>query len=202
MKAASRGTSVTGLVDALLLALALCMVLLFAACKSRNQTAGDAEFVRLMNVGKSLYEKGDAAKAIEAFQKAVTLAPTHPDARLNLANAYLLADQANEAAQEAREILKLEPNSAAAYYIEGCADLRASKFDDAIKALQTAKDIDRTINAVSFQLGRAFQSGGKLEDALQQFDEIITFETNKVSPTYLAAHYNKSQILVRLGRTD
>src|SRR5204863_4238893 len=134
------------------------------------------------------------------FEKAVALAPTHPDALLNLANAYLLAGQASDAIREAQDILKLEPNSAAAYYIEGCAYLRRAQFDEAIKSLQSAKDIDRTINAVSFQLGRAFQGGGKLEEALQQFDEIITFETNKVAPIYLAACYNKSQILVRLGR--
>ncbi|MCI0538873.1 MAG: FG-GAP-like repeat-containing protein [Verrucomicrobiales bacterium] len=175
----------------------------FVACTGKKEAAGDGnEFVRLMNVGKSLYEKGDAAKAVETFEKAVPLAPTHIDARLNLANAYLLAGRANEAILQAQECLKLDPKSATAYYIQGCSLLRLSKFDEAIQSLQSAKNYDVTVNPVSFQLGRAFQGGAKLEDALREFKEVIDYETNKVSPLSLAAQYNTGQILVRLGRVD
>src|SRR5919197_209709 len=55
------------------------------------------DFGRLMAVGKNYYDKGEALKAIESFEKAVTLEPTHPDGLLNLANACLLAGQSEKA---------------------------------------------------------------------------------------------------------
>src|SRR5262245_57510423 len=185
-----------------LLICAFALSAFLVGCGKKEPSESVDEFVRLMNVGKSHYEKGDATKAVEAFEKAVALAPTHVDGRLNLANAYLLAGRANDAIQQAQEVLKLDPKSPAAYYLEGCAYLRLSKFDEAISALQTAKNIDVTVNPVSFQLGRAFQGSGKLEEALKEFKEVTEFETNKVAPIYIAAQYNISQTLVRLGRTD
>ena len=113
--------------------------------------------MRLSNIGRNYYEKGDAQKAIEPLQKALALSPSNADAHLNLANAYLRADQPDKAAQEAEEALKLE-RTAAAFYVLGCAQLRLGHAKEAVQALQQAKDIDRTVNAVSFQLGRAFQS--------------------------------------------
>jgi len=163
------------------------------SCKRKS---GD-DFVRLTNVGKNYYDKGEAEKAVAAFQKALALNPTHPDAHLNLANACLLANQPENALQHAQEVLKLERDSGAAHYVRGCAYLRLGQLTNAVQSLQEAKKIDRTINAVSFQLGRAHQQLGQLEEALEQFQEVVQFE-----PEHAAAHYNLSQVLVRLGRAD
>jgi tetratricopeptide (TPR) repeat protein len=155
------------------------------------------EFVRVMNVGKNYYDKGEIQRAIPLFQRAVSLQPTHPDAHLNLANAYLLADQSELTIRHAREVLALDPESGAAHYLIGCAHLRLGRPEEALKALQQAKEIDRTVNAVSFQLGRAHQQLGQLEEALEQFQEVVEFE-----PDHGAAYYNLSQVLIRLGRQD
>jgi Flp pilus assembly protein TadD len=163
---------------------------------TKSGVTGD-EFARLMNVGKNYYDKGEGAKAVEAFQKAVELQPTHPDSLLNLANACLLAGQAENALKYAQEVLKLDHNSAAAYYVAGCANVRLRKFEEAIQFLQPAKDLDRRINAVSFQLGRAFFGSGKFQETAEQYEEIIQFE-----PEFPSANYMLSQALVRLGRTE
>ena len=184
--------------------LTVTLATLLAGCSRQAGTdsANDSEFLRLMNVGKSLYEKSDAAKAIEAFQKAVSLDPANTDARLNLANAHLLAGDANGALQQATEVLNVEPNSAAAHFVLGCAYLRLSKFDDAIKSLQPAKDIDRAINPVSFQLGRAFQGAGKFdqEGISDRFDFPPTVQRDDGADD-LAVLFEqlKGQLLVPLG---
>ena len=116
------------------------------------------------------------SKRSRAFSKAAALDPTHPDAQLNLANAYLSLASRAEAIHEAGEIVKVDPSSAAAHYVLGCAYLRLSRFEEAVKELQTAKDIDQKVNAVSFQLGRAYQGWGKFEEAAEQFREVIQFE--------------------------
>jgi Flp pilus assembly protein TadD len=181
-----------------LLILAVILTPLFFAFWVGNKSglSGD-EFARVMSVGKNYYDKGEAAKAVEAFRKAVELQPTHPDALLNLANACLLAGRSDDALEYAQEVLNLDHNAAAAYYVAGCANVRLRKFEEAIKSLQPAKDLDRKVNAVSFQLGRAFFESGRFQEAAEQFEEIIQFE-----PEYPSANYVLSQALVRLGRTD
>ena len=82
-----------------LLALGAIVALLFyffAGAQAPPFAAADG-FARLMNIGKSYYEQGDATNAVEAFRKAVALQPTDPDPLLNLANACLLADQSENA---------------------------------------------------------------------------------------------------------
>ena len=158
---------------------------------------GGDEFARMMNTGKGYFEQGDAAKAIDSFQRAVALQPIHPDALLNLANACLLAGQSERAIQFALQVLSMDPNSAPAYYIDGCANMRLRKFEEAVKSLQQAKGIDRKVNAVSLQLGRAHFELGHFQDAVDQFSEIIQFE-----PDYPSANFFLGQALLRLGRQE
>src|SRR6266542_344198 len=137
--------------------------------------SGADDFARLMNTGKGCYERGEATRAVDAFQKAVALQPTHPDALLNLANACLLASDSGHSLQLAQEVLSLDPNSAPAYFVAGCADLRLGKFEEAIKFLQQAKAIDPKVNAVGLQLGRAQLGLQDYQDAADQFAEIIQY---------------------------
>src|SRR5258708_6242119 len=73
----------------------------------------------------------------------------------------------------------------------------ASRAKEAVPALQQAKDIDRTVHAVRFQLGRAYQQLNQFEAARDQFAEVTQFETN-----HPAAYYNLSQVLIRLNQMD
>ena len=90
----------------------------------RLPSAGSAAFTRLMNRGNGLLEKGDALAAIDVYARALRLSPESTDVRLNLANAYLLAGRTDDAVPMCRQTLELDPNSAAAYYLLGCALLR------------------------------------------------------------------------------
>src|SRR5437660_4342892 len=179
-----------------LLAAVVLAALFFVFWFWKQSLAGN-EFARLMNTGKGYYEQGQAVKAIEAFQKAVALQPTHPDALLNLANACLLADRSDDAIKFAQQVLGMDSSSAAAGYIAGCANLRLGRFEEAIKLLQQAKDIDKTVNAVSLQLGRAYLESGHFKEAADQFPEIIQFD-----PAYPSANFFLGQALLRQGRQE
>src|SRR5712692_6219930 len=165
--------------------------LALVSCKPKSSD----EFRRLTNVGKNYYDRGQGEKAVTALQQALALAPSLPDAHLNLANALLLANQPDSALLQAQVVL--DQNSAAAHYLKGCALLRLGKFEPAAKELQAAKDIDRTINAVTFQLGRAHQQLGQFEAAIADFQETVQYETN-----HPAAYYTLAQALRRAGKTD
>lgn len=155
------------------------------------------QYIQQANVGKNYYDQGDAAKAMDAFEKALRFHPNQTNALLNLANACLRANQSERTADLAHQVLQIDPASGAANYLAGCAALRLGEFTNAVHHFQLAKQADRTINPVSFLLGRAFQQLGQLEAAVEQFQEVVRFE-----PEHPAAHYNLSQALVRLGQEE
>ncbi len=69
---------------------------------------GSDQFDRLMTRGAGYLEKGDATNAVATCFRAVNLVPENLGARLNLANAYLLADDDQKAVQQCQEALNLE----------------------------------------------------------------------------------------------
>ena len=122
---AEAGTTNQGFVGGTLLWLAfatLCGVLALTSCSESTSTGTqDDAFIRLMNTGKNYLDQNQADKAIPLFTQAVALAPSRTDAHLNLANAFLVAGQAENALRHAQEVLNYDRNSAAAYYVAGCA---------------------------------------------------------------------------------
>lgn len=162
-----------------------------------SERGAEDQFVTLMNSGKTYGNNGDTARALEAFRRSLALNPQNPDVHLNLAAAHLLANQPTEAAVHATEATHLEPNGAAGHFLLGCALLRQNQYSNAVQSLQIAKDIDRSINPVSFQLGRAYAGLARFEDAAGQFAEVTQFETNHSS-----AYYQLSQSLLRTGKPE
>ncbi len=164
-----------------------------------QEEAQAARFMEIMQSGKNLLDQGlnGAEKAAELFAQAVATHGGDLDARLNYANALLLLNQTEEVILQTSQAIDLNPNAAAAHYLRGCAYIREGNFEEAIKSLQIAKQIDHTINAVSYQLGRAHQGLGQWEPATVQFEEVIQFD-----PLHPSAYYNLSQTYLRLDRGE
>jgi Tfp pilus assembly protein PilF len=189
------------------LAALVLVLLLFAPSCSRNPPQGkpetgaqpptqEDEFARLMNTGKNYLDQNQADRAIECFRQATALGPARTDAHINLANALLLAGQAEDALRSAHTVLDFDRNSAAAAYVAGCAHLRLRQPEDALRQLQSSHDLDPTVAAVSYQIGRAQQELSHFEDAIAAFQETV-----RIEPDHPVAHYALSQVLVRAGNT-
>src|SRR5260221_13600591 len=95
----------------------LVLVGLIPACSKKSED----QFTQLMTRGNGFFEKGEATHAITTYLKAIAIAPESLDAWLNLANAYLLAADPTNAIEQSRQALSLHHNSAATYYLKGCA---------------------------------------------------------------------------------
>jgi Flp pilus assembly protein TadD len=180
--------------------LPLCAVLglFLASCGKKSPATQDSasdEFFRLMTTGKNYLDQGQAAKALEVYKKAVQLAPADPDVHLNLANASLLAGNAEDAAREAEETLKVDPSSVAAYFVKGSALIRLGQFEAAVQALQTARNLDTTEPALSFQLGFAHFRLNQWDEAIALLSEVVM-----VQPEHPSAHFHLSQALLRVER--
>jgi len=148
-----------------------------------------------MTAGQGYLEKGDATNAVAAYAATVKLAPESIDARLNLANAYLLANNNEGAVEQCQRAIDLDPSEAAAYYLMGCAQLRLNQPDKAVQAFQQSQKIDPAVDALTFQLGLAEERAGHLEDAIQQFETLLQF-----APDHPSAHYQLSRLYQRTGR--
>jgi tetratricopeptide (TPR) repeat protein len=178
-------------------ALFIAALFLLTACrqKSDRASAGGEEFLRLSNVGKAQLDRGEAAPAVASFEKALALQPDHPDARLNLANACLLSGDDARARSLAESVLTIERGSAPALYVAGVAALHQRDFTNAIQFLQQARDLDIRINAVSLQLGLAYEGISRWEEALALYEELAQFQ-----PDYPGIHFRLATVYRRLGR--
>lgn len=170
----------------------VCAVIVFI---SRPGATEDG-FTRSMVRGNGFLEKADATNAIGAYLNAVKLAPENLDARLNLANAYLLAGALPQVIEQCQAVLGLNHNSAAAYYLMGCAYLRSNQAEKAVQAFQQSKQIDPAVTALNFQLGLAQAALGHVQDAISEFETVIRFE-----PDHPSAHYQLSKLYQQEGRT-
>ncbi len=184
------------LLQMILAASLVVMALVLFPLLGKMRTGGH-DLIQLTNRGKFHYDRGETAQAIELFQQALKLSPANPDALMNLANAYLLANDPANAIQLAQEVLAQNPNAAAAHYVIGCADLRERQDEAAVKSLQQAQDIDPTVGAVTFQLALAQQELGQFDAAIALLEEVV-----RVEPEHPLAHYLLSQLFNRTGRND
>ena len=168
--------------------LALCAVLL----SRRGPTEA---FERLMASGRGYLEKGEATNAIRFYEQAVKAAPESIDARLNLANAYLLADDNEGVLAQCQRAIELDQNEPAAYYLAGCAYLRQNQAEKAVQAFQQSQRLDPAVDALAFELGLALAQAGHTEEAIQQFETLLQF-----APAHPSAHYQLSRLYQRVGR--
>src|SRR6266446_4237312 len=171
------------------------LVLLMLSIPACSKKGAD-QFTQLMTRGNGFFEKGDVTNAIAIYLKATTVAPESLDARLNLANAYLLADNSQNAIEQCQQALNLDHNSAAGYYLMGCAYLRLNQAEPAVEALQQSQHIDPAVTALNFQLGLAQERLGHLDEAITQFEAVGRFE-----PQHPSVHYQLSRLYERVGRT-
>jgi hypothetical protein len=170
------------------------VLFLVNGCRNKQNTADD-EFLRLSNVGKAQLDRGDAKAAAVTFEKALKLNASHADAKLNLANALLLADQTERALALASSGVEMDRTNAAALYLTGVAHNRMRQFSEAVKFLTECKNIDKTVNAVSFQLGLAYEGLANYPAAIEQYEEVEQFE-----PDFPAIHFRLSQAYLRANR--
>ncbi len=121
-----------------------------------------------------LQEQG--AKAIDEFKRELELQPAHPASLMQIAYEYLQESQAETALPWARKAVTAAPKDFAARKALGQALLETGETDAAIKELQTGISLAPDSPSLHFQLARAYQRAGRLEDAERERAEFTRLD--------------------------
>ena len=181
-----------------LLLCALSMVLAFAACNRNRQqsvnnnsssgtSAGEGgqqgQAKVLLEKGKNLYHDDHDKQALEAFQQAVQLDPTLPEAHFRLALAYEAVQKDQEAEGEYKKAvetykkyLEENPKDAEARYDLGQAYAGLHQFSDAARELKQATKIKTDDPAIYYDLGTALMKLAQYDEAASAFSKSLEID--------------------------
>jgi tetratricopeptide (TPR) repeat protein len=133
-------------------------------------------------LGWSYEEQRQPAKATDALQEAIRLAPSEESNYLDLGK-ILLADGSFPAALElARRTVPAFPDSAAALLLQGGAELKVGQFTDAIASYSSALRLDASsadgrlgLAEAQFAADKSTDAAGSFETGMAQFPKDARF---------------------------
>ena len=157
-------------------------------------------------LGIFYYEKKDAEKAIQAFEKALHIAPYHKAARRNLhqllrAKGFkALASKDFETATTTFErVLQMAPLDAPTYQLMGNGYAQAGQFEKAINYYQKAIDLNPVDALTQQNFAQCYNNYGVMLRNREKWDEAIDAYRNalRLMPTLQIARTNLSDAFTR-----
>ena len=158
--------------------------------------AAAQQWVRFNDWGIGFLIQGDTVAAADAFEHVARLQPARVDGWRNLARTAL--DPSDGDPAKAIEFLKeaeqRDPGNAQTAYFFAVAREKTGQLEDAIKALERAREdfpLDRTIHA---RLGQLRYRLGRYDAALADYLRVLA-----IDPEDRAAHNGRLQVYLALG---
>ena len=159
-------------------------------------------------LGIFYYEKKDAEKAIQAFEKALHIAPYHKAARRNLhqllrAKGFkALTSKDFETAITFEKVLQIEPLDAPTYQLMGNGYARAGQFEKAISYYQKAIDLNPVDALTQQNFAQCYNNYGVSLRNREKWDEAIDAYRNalRLMPTLQIARTNLSDAFTRKAK--
>jgi len=136
------------------------------ARESADQTTADEWF----ELGCEL-ELSDAAQARDAYERAVTLDPSHADAHVNLGRLLHEQGAAEEAAKHYAEALATAPQHETAAFNLGVALEDLGRLDDALEAYRRALAIDPRNADAHYNMAGIYERKGEKQAAIRHLKE-------------------------------
>jgi tetratricopeptide (TPR) repeat protein len=151
-------------------------------------------------LGLILRQQNKQSEARQAFEKAAELAPENPSSLEQLVNLDIDAKAYEAGHQRVNQLLQKQPNSAAAYYLQGKLYSAEGKFDVAQTALLKAIDLDPNFTRAYDLLVPVYTRANKLPEALKEMNAVLAKKPDDPRALLLAGviydamkDYNKSR---------
>jgi Flp pilus assembly protein TadD len=129
-------------------------------------------------LGLSAWKTGDHTRALEAFDAALRLEPTHRKSLLNSARVLIETGRPQDALNRIEQALAIEPLSSEGLRLAGRAHYELGQIDQAIDAYQRALAIDdRDVWAMN-NLGYIYIQQGRSDSALPPLARAVELRRN------------------------
>jgi predicted Zn-dependent protease len=153
---------------------------------TRNSAAADKAFQALVSrypetqnvhyaYGVFLLQE-QADKGIEEFKRELDLQPEHPWSLIQIAFEYVNRGDATTGLPWAKRAVAAAPNAFPARKALGQALLETGDIDGALRELQAGIKLAPESPSLYFQLARAYQRAGRLEDAARAREEFTRLD--------------------------
>lgn len=126
------------------------------------------------NLGISYLHGKVYDRALEAFQKALTLAPPHPSKiYTNLGVVYFQTGQQDLARENLNRALVFNPNNYVALGHLGTVELKTKNHEKALRYYQMATEINPNLASSYYNTGRVYMETGKLYNAIKSLRQAV-----------------------------
>lgn len=125
------------------------------------------------NLGSIYLQNQEFAEAEAEFNRVITENPADANAYFNLANAYLLTDRLNEAANSIEEGLKRQPQSALGEFLMGSVLVRRGNARAAEKRFRSALDDDPGLANAHLALVNLYVKESRHDEAIAELSSFL-----------------------------
>lgn len=139
--------------------------------------------------GWLLAATGQQELAVTALQQAVGMDPLSPNANADLALTYYFSRRYDEAIEQCRKTLALQPGFYRAHQLCGLANLQKGDLPAALQHLQSAVALTKGTGRASVLLASALVAMGQTEDARRVFANSIEARKSKPSAMEFALFF-------------
>jgi tetratricopeptide (TPR) repeat protein len=135
--------------------------------------------------------EGAGDRAIEAYNKAISLAPNYPKSYLSLAQLYFDSGDNTNAGIYAQKAIDLKKNYTEAYYLMAQIEVVKGNTQGAVDRLQDATLFDPNNPDTFFELGLIRFQNEKFADAVSAFRSVLIINTQYLNAWYYLALADK-----------
>ena len=132
-------------------------------------------------------------KSLDAFAKAIQLNPENIQGHLKLSELLLYIKAYDKCLEQANEVLKIDKNTAKAYFIKGFAYKETGDTSRALSSFQTSVEIDADYYDAYIQLGN-IETARKHRIALQYYNNAL-----QLQPGSTEALYNRGLLFQKIS---
>ena len=149
------------------------------------------------NLGILSAREGEAAAAIDFFQRALQIDPAHLIALVNLGNAYRQQKEWDEAKKVLQRAFEVEPDDPEVNYSLGMVCAQLDESDRAYEYLKRAVELRPVYPEALNNLGVLYLRTRRPEQAVHSFEECI-----RMAPEYDQSYLNLARVYVIEGRRE
>jgi tetratricopeptide (TPR) repeat protein len=156
---------------------------------------GDAEVC--YRFGNLLKDQGDLVRALEMYDRAILMKPSHSHAYCNRAVVLGLLNRSTDALDSYDRAIEIDPTDSIALCNRAMLLIGLGHAEPALASFDAALRNDPNCFAALFGRGAIFQESKHWSDAFNAYQQAIT-----LNPRDAAAHYNLAVVATELKRWD